>query len=226
MWVVNLLGVPSDLERLPSLFQTARLRIKKRPYGFTLTSSRLRGLNRDVATEAARRLVTSVNAFTRLIFPNHKPITVGSIRDTKGGVVGVLLVKVRARIDPIDHDVTQTGPPSWLSLKLQQFADTDPMVQRAFLILQSVEIGWDELYKLHELILSDGAGMLLRELGYTRTQLKRFTQTANSYSALGVDARHAHDRVPSPPAPLPLKEAKVFILRWCRAWIQHRAESR
>jgi hypothetical protein len=62
--------------------------------------------------------------------------------------------------------------------------------------------------------------------GVATREISRFTQTANSYQALGSAARHAILRNAPPKSPMPLSEATELIRRLLRFWLADKLAAR
>ncbi len=83
---------------------------------------------------------------------------------------------------------------------------------------------WSGLYKIYEAIEAD-VGNIPRKGWCTKTELRKFKQTANSPEALGVHARHGKV-IQAPPDPVSLSSAKSLIRRLLNEWFKmKRAQS-
>jgi len=85
---------------------------------------------------------------------------------------------------------------------------------------------WNGLYKAYELVRDDvnGEKQILSRKWILRTELKRFTQMAQSRAGLGDDARHASKKYTRPAKPMSLLEAKEIIGKLLRSWIDSVAQ--
>ncbi len=89
--------------------------------------------------------------------------------------------------------------------------------------LRDHELTWDNLYKLFEK-LEGALGSAIHERGWvSRTQLKRFTRTAQDNRVVGDSARHGHQPAtrPIPSNPISLSEAKAMIMGLIRRYVDH-----
>jgi hypothetical protein len=96
------------------------------------------------------------------------------------------------------------------------------------LALLAVPPTWSPLYAALDLVIQDqrtdrSAGVESR--GAVRAEVERFTWTANSVWAIGVDARHGRLDWKRPPDPMSLEEAADLIGRIVEAWIDTLVQS-
>ncbi|MCI0518778.1 MAG: hypothetical protein L0Z70_00795 [Chloroflexi bacterium] len=80
---------------------------------------------------------------------------------------------------------------------------------------------WINLYKAYEIIKDDigNETRLIKLGGVSRSELKRFTQTAQSRDAIGDDARHASKKYQAPIKPMSVYEARALIGNLLQKWI-------
>lgn len=83
-----------------------------------------------------------------------------------------------------------------------------------------VDPSWTCLFKVLELIEQDVGGTqgITRRKWTSRSQLSRFTASANSWNASGLEARHAQDWQP-PSNAMPIAEARQFIRELVSQWL-------
>lgn len=78
---------------------------------------------------------------------------------------------------------------------------------------------WMDLYKAVELLEQEVSKRTLH--GWTsKNKLSRFTQTANSFEAVGDAARHGTGRVNRPRDPMTLDEATAYVRDLVAEWLQ------
>ena len=94
--------------------------------------------------------------------------------------------------------------PSWFGKTI-----ASPTLTKAVRLYESQGATWPGLYKVYEAI-REAAGDPSSLNVVSKRELKRFTQTANSYEAIGDDARHAKPGTP-PHRPMTLGEARNII---------------
>ncbi len=229
-WHVALVGNQFDLEELPKLFRAPEAAVVVDDGGFFLKSSTFEEFDSaaEVRSEAAELLVR-INGAARLAFPSFEPVSVGHVyrKNEAGKEIYVYEeASVRSREKATAVIVSGTGErkevepaalDAWVAC-----AKRDRVVNKVLRLLASRDIGWDELYKVLEVVEDDAASDLIGSTQIPKSEISRFTQTANSYLALGDAARHAHEKVRPPPNPMTLNEAKNLILSLARAWVQRK----
>lgn len=105
------------------------------------------------------------------------------------------------------------------SLEIMQ---NNTLVAQALKLYGSLEPSWRNLYLVLE-VLEDGVGgerALTAKNWCQKRKLKLFKQTANSFSALGEEARHGSTSQSAPPKPMTLAEAQEFIRQLLDDWMQ------
>jgi len=93
------------------------------------------------------------------------------------------------------------------------------LVRQALNYWVSDHRSWINLYKILEVIESDVGGDIYANNWVSKSAVNRFSQTANSYGAIGNEARHANNIVPSPINPMKIKEACNLIKALLENWI-------
>jgi hypothetical protein len=119
-----------------------------------------------------------------------------------------------------DGTVQEPPPiPSWEPII--ELAGRDDAVRLALALL-AVPPTWSRLYAVLDLVAHDertGRRAGVERRGAVMPEVERFTWTANSVWAIGVDAPHGRlDRKP-PSSPMSLEEATDLIGRIVDAWI-------
>ncbi len=229
-WRVALVGHHFDLEELPKLFRAPEAAVFVEDGRFFLESSTFEEFDSaaEVISEAAELLVR-INGAARLAFPSFEPVSVGHVyRENEAGkeiyVYEEALVRSREKASVV---VSSTGEPKevepapldpWIAC-----AKRDRAVNKVLRLLALPNVGWHELYKILEVVEDEGASDLIGGPQIPKSEISRFTQTANSYLALGDAARHARERVPPPPNPMTPDNARDLILRLARLWVQRKA---
>ena len=111
--------------------------------------------------------------------------------------------------------IPQIPPIIWMALSKR-----DAHVKKALRLIENDFETWYGLYKVFEIIRQD-AGNIVKRGWCTEAELRRFTQTANSPDALGLNARHAKT-IPAPPDPMSLSSAASFIRKLMSAWLEEK----
>lgn len=110
---------------------------------------------------------------------------------------------------------------------MTDLAENDPDVARALRLVELMlqgddEIDWAAGYSVLEIVEQHAFrnGASGRDLGWwTRNELDRFTQTANSLEAVGLRSRHPGRRHAAPKKPLPANEGSWFVRRVVARWL-------
>jgi hypothetical protein len=97
----------------------------------------------------------------------------------------------------------------------------DPAVKKATRLRNANDLEWNELYKIFEVIRHD-AGKEMYQWA-TKTECDVFKGTANSEAILGDKARHGADKHGPPSKTISLADARPFIDRILRAWLEWKA---
>jgi hypothetical protein len=188
----------------------------------------------DVAPEAgieaikaaADRLVEVVNGAARLLYPKFKAVSYTSVTRLKQDGTREGVDYLTAQVGPTVSTALIPGDRTlsdWIEIGL---GDDD--VARAFYLYGSLEPGWKNLYMVIEVIEDDlgGENALLNSGLPSVADIKRLKQTANSYRALGREARHATLVTDPPKSPMTLEQANTVVRNLMRAWLlSKRAQS-
>lgn len=79
---------------------------------------------------------------------------------------------------------------------------------------------WSDLYVAYELVEANG-GINITKAGWiSEANLTLFKRTANSYSALGANARHGDSKQDPPRIPMTLEDATRQVRQLVGAWIK------
>jgi hypothetical protein len=100
----------------------------------------------------------------------------------------------------------------------------DPIVGPALELFARTP-NWYELPKILELVAADlGGENELRRKGWVNSaELASLQRTANSYHAVGLDARHARLDREAPTTPMTLDDAEDVVRRVLIAWLGTKA---
>jgi hypothetical protein len=226
-WAVGVVGGDWELgEIAPHL--AGNIRISRADDGWELTSDAFDGLTEAETVRAfAQETLALLNGLAAIWLEEPGSLQVGNVRryrpnGTKDVWVFPEPIALRLRVGTpsvLINDVAVAAP-SWIpDLEL---AANDASVQAVLAFLGGT-VTWHDLYSALEVILQDvrtdlRAGVI-RWAGVSDAQLRLFTQTANSYSAIGTAARHG-PRFRSPTRPMEMSDAKALISGIARAWLE------
>ncbi len=228
-WRIQLEGDKDDLLDLSKLFVSSELSFKQIDGTFYMFSNSFDSLNDSgPVEEKGKEFLLIINAGLKLS-PNY-------IRDIKISGVDLLnsdgslnkhyvhlaskiigRTKVRGKISKEGEPATDDNPLKSL-LKWHQLAQTDPWVASAFSLISYDFDTWFSLFKLLEILEEDAFAPVMRK-GKYRKEADRFSQTAQSYAALELSARHIKQKYTPPAKSMTLNEAKSFIQMLLNEWL-------
>jgi len=233
-WSVQLFGNRFDLEDLSKWFTTTDLQVVKESDGFYLKSDLFETIEeaehvRTLAQEMLQRLVGAAKLFRT----NFMSVELGEVtrqEDDKQRHRYVSLsasIVVRSKTSSIltVNGREETPPKVPLPAVWAAVAKDDKKVLQALRLWANNPDSWDNLYKILEVIESDVGGAIYCNGWVSKTEVRRFTQTANSAEALGDEARHTKRHVPPPPRPMTIKEAIQLMKALLQKWIASKTPS-
>jgi len=95
---------------------------------------------------------------------------------------------------------------------------TDPEAERALRIFGRDDVDYRDLYYVFEIAQRELGARMFASGTDAEAEVRRFTHTAQSPTALGDTARHGHEREQPPANPMPLAEARD-LLRILSIWL-------
>lgn len=251
-WLARLSGHDFDLQAISELFSQSSspaCYITKDNEGYYLNSQEFedfcnatkeKGWATDKATKKATELLAPMNGLAKLLsegFQLVQPAYVVQIADNGtrqnyvmvAGTVrmqGDLSGEVSISEETVEeHQLSSFDTPQiqeWMSL-----LENDPLVKRALALYGGQKPTWKNLYMVLDVIIQDVGGEKSRRKKpwWPEETVTTFKWTANSFGALGQEARHGKDIDQSPDPPMTLAEAKDLIRQLLRGWLQEEALS-
>lgn len=221
-WLAELQGHQLDLDAITQILRSSRLSVTKEGDTYYLRCVDFARLtSADEVRERAREILQRASAAERVRCGSSLPLKVGEVfRIEPDGTrrpffSSDLLVSWNVRVPhaPVtEEDASAFG--QWVEL-----AERDAKVDKALRILITRETNWVNLYNILEVVQSDAGGMIWDEGWATKSEVGRFTHTADSERTLGDEARHGQERTQPPADPMSLKEADSLIRKILRAWL-------
>ncbi len=220
MWQIGLIGETTDIELLETLLKGSQYEIIFEGDEFFLT---LPDVPSDADSEevkaAADRLIENINGAARLYYKRFgaiKYIKVSRVND-EGKRIGFGYLSVAPR----DYTLTAIRPGDKTLIEWIDLAFTSDELSRALYLYGSLEPSWKNLYMVLETVEDDFGGQesLLNTNLIPKRELKLFKRTANSYRAIGSEARHGTKTYTPPRNPMSLKSAQELISKLLRDWI-------
>ena len=204
-WAVGLVGGGWELAEIAPHF-TGAIRVSQDADGWELTAERFDEANdaRTVRTLAGEMLAL-VNGIARIRLDAPDPISLGNVRRYRDGRARdvwvfpeTIRLKVRVGTPTVMVNSVVSTMRSWEpDIEL---AVRDVRVQAVFAFLATMPT-WHSLYAALDTVLKDPRtgrrSGVKRWGGVSEAQLKLFTKTANSFSAVGVQARHGPGAAPA-----------------------------
>lgn len=234
-WSVCLDGDDADLAELARLMNAPELNIVELDGSFLLESTGFEHLGEPrQVLDAAQPLLGVIRGIARLRTPLLRPLTASAVIDHRGWTPithkfvfpGTARLRIRAFAPTVvaGGAAVQNERPHSLGAEL---ALDDQRVARA-LGLFGEEPTWSSLYKVLDVLREAVPGKAaLENKGWVPTgEIRRFTWTANSFNALGPDARHALANNKAPPKPMLLDEAVALIGCLVEQWLVEKRQTR
>lgn len=228
-------GETFDLENLVELFHTGTRRVIVHDGTHYLSLQMPAELDDEGALIVAEDELAIMTGLAFLLVRNHHPVRIagvstldrvtGKIRTT---VYGKGTASARGRLRGkgivINSDGTVDEPPTPRESPgdvILELATGNEPLQRALFLYGRLSHDWRSLYMILEAIEDGNGGERgLVQKPWASEQAKNFKTTANSYKALGTEARHGTTSkgVESPRLTLP--EARKFIREILNSWIE------
>lgn len=231
-WSVQISGDEFDIEDLPKWFKDPELQVVKESDGYYLKSTLFESMtDATLVRTKACYLMELIVGSAKLFRPDIREIKLGSVTEkTPNGhkehhVLLASNINIRSKVSSISLVVDGKEesdhiprPAEWAKI-----AGKNRIVRQALKFWVTGYKDWINLYKVLEVIESDVGGKIYVNGWAPKAAVNRFTQTANSYSALGNDARHAKNHIPPPAKPMNIKEACSLIKVLLEKWIDSKA---
>jgi hypothetical protein len=219
VWFVRLKGHAFDLEFLGTQLRSAAYSVRKEQGDeYYLKSSHFDLLPDPRAVrEYGEELIQRLNGIVKLESPSARPVSFGGdvmrVDDDGTRTISVFPPPISIRQAAVISvaDDSSVRQPTTAEIWMVE-AERDRTVARAIRLFGQ-EHTWDSLYKVLDAIKEavGGESKLKTRQWVAASELKRFTQTANSVLAVGDVARHGHTKTPSPRTPMSLSDAIQLI---------------
>jgi hypothetical protein len=240
-WLVPLRGHEFDLEDLPVYLHGAQAQAVKRDgiyylvLPFTTSGASYEPI-RDIAFETVARLNGAMTLLTQAHWPvevaqaaffaldergviAHTVVPVGTAHErNKAGQLGVTV-----------NGVAQSDPRSGRAASLLAAASRKPALADALALIGRASPTWAELYLVFELVESNIGGKMFENGWISAVDEKQFSQTVNSYTALGRHGRHGKNRGSPPAVALnhgqAIKLMRALVLGWAQSVASEQANA-
>ena len=230
-WSVDLKGDQFDLEEWVKWLDGSKFRVSVHSSAYRLTSDLFAALEDPNEVKcAAEELIEIGNGLGRLLWSEYQPVAVGNVQFTEeDGSKKVFLTgrdvgrsRAKASADVVSSDGTLKSDPSVgaIARLLPLTLESEP-VRRALLFVAREELRWNDLYRAWEVVREDVGNKRFSRGWISRRADERFRRTANSFTVLGLEARHGETRHPPPKDPLEFSQAKALVLELVLQWVTH-----
>ena len=228
-WYIRLIGEEFDLKIISNIFKSKELNISEREGGHYLYNKNYCNIkNHDEVFKESENLINTINGIAKMLQNDFKPIKTQSIMfyDKDGNRNSFVNLSVhaelRSAVFATAHVMGKDGKEkrsteknfahSWLEV-----ANKDEHVKRALWFISSKDLDWNILYKIFEIIEPDVRKSINQWA--SKSLIKNFKHTANSYSVLGDKARHGYENTKPPKNPISFEEAKALIINILTYWL-------
>jgi hypothetical protein len=231
-WRAPLIGDSGDLEDFPLWLADQEFRIERQGGAFFLILPvAITGPSYKFVREIASQHVELLNGIGRLLSQGYGPISLAdsfeALNDV-GDPIGLFVTPPPAvatwkvgtpRV--MINGVLLPDPRTNAAAPYLIAAAQAPKARGALALLGKASRTWTDLYNLFELVEGE-VGDRMFELGWiSKTDTKRFSHTANSFSILGLAGRHGKDLGRPPRQPMAHQEAEVLIVALVERWLRY-----
>lgn len=227
VWSIELTGHHFDLEDLPRWLADGRTQVQLQRDKWVLVSDLFEPhIDAGEVRRTGEELLGLINGLGRVLSSDFRPIGLGIVRQQRPDgsgmyayLTGVAEGRSKASGILVALDgIVQPDPRVGAMSRSLEHALRSAETQRVLTLLGRPELTWSDLYRALEVILANGDGPLA-PAGVSKKQVRLFKQTANSFSSLGLEARHAHDKGTPPPEPMTLEQARDLLSRLTLSWL-------
>lgn len=227
-WIIQLTGHSHDLEYLTTFTQKYDLQVIKRedenyylnlPVKFVessketvidLASDHLRIINGAARLASEPFIpVTLVNGYYGI---DSEGVKIQEVINCRPAEFGMKSLRATILIDGV-------AIPDTTALSFLQAAKKSPEAANALKLLCNPLPTWPELYLIYEFVKSECSEKMVEGNWIKKNDEKLFHHTANSYSALGIKARHGKQECEPPKNPMDHKQAISIIRKLAKHWM-------
>lgn len=232
---VGLIGDKHDLRLLAEKFSEGSIRISEEDGRFLMQSEEISAApDAAAAREAVVCMLPLLEGAARLLWGIRAGIEAGGVEETNPDgsrhyyeyLQSSITARARLTATLTDAGGAVVKPPVENPVpNFMQAAQEHPAVLKVFHILRKTKWTWVDLYKIHEIIADDSGGIKgIAKRGWaSKTEQDRFKHTSCSPSAAGDEARHAVEKTHPPSDPMTISQAKEFVRRLAKRWVESKA---
>jgi hypothetical protein len=221
-WLIQLQGEAMDLEELPKWFPSGDVYAVEENGNVLLVGAGLNSLpEADAVLKKAQEALDEFSAVVSLLWTSFRKPQIGQVfrEDSAGNrsayifLTGVAAGRSKAGGVMVDASGTAPAPATTQAQDLLAAARKSKHLQEALKVWADPVRTWGRLYRVMEEVKKH-FGKPVDKVGLcTDDELGRFTHTANTAEAAGLDARHASGSFQRPTSPMTLQEATSFVSR-------------
>jgi hypothetical protein len=233
VWSVEVKGHEADIAEIASRMP-ASLRIRRQPDpdGWELTAERFkRLLDAESVRGAATEMLVVLNGIATARLRDAEPMTIGDVCMRRADGSKQVFAFADDTIHVRDRAFAATAMAEGSAVAVARpfpwkndldLADSDEEARAALAFLSIAPPNWHALYAALEIVLNDrrtgGREGLQHWANISTGQIRRFTQTANSFKALGITAHHGPE-VDPPSEPMTLADGREFVRSAVAGWL-------
>lgn len=219
-WLIELKGDRLDVEEFPKWFPRGDIYAIEEGGNVYLVGSALDGMKEpDAVLAKVQEALDEFSAVISLLWNGFTKPQIGQVllEDSSGKrsaylfMTGIAAGRSKASGVLVDAGAMAAAPKTTQAQDMLAAAKESPHLYEAIKVWADPIRTWGRLYRVMEEIKKH-CGQPINKVGLcTEGELKRFTQTANTAEAAGLDARHASKSFDLPKDPMSLDEAESFI---------------
>ena len=218
-----------DLQDLAELLSSGDVRVVREDDSYYLRSPEIDNPPQGATYyEVAETLLTKINGLARAKNSSFRPVRLSG-RYTDGEsihhVVSPAPAEIRVRrwaagvVTKSDGTIVGDPPSPWPD-RLALAATNSGVAEVLEILARGESLGWDDLYKVFEIIRDSIRPDTIVGLGWaTETEKSAFTASANRPDVSGTDARHARISGAPPTHQMSLAEGRSFISNLVTKWL-------
>jgi len=219
---VKLIGQEIDLKRASEYFKTNQFSISKFDNEYFICSDKFDDTkDTNIVSKIANDFLEKVNGILKLKFQGFDLIQLDSLfvfEDDNGiSKIAAMRVAFSGRGDLTTKANNTDKEIEHQNKQIEELLD-DSIATEIF-HFYSQPTSWINLYKVYEIVRDNiGEKRIIEFL--TKTELSRFTGTAQSKGQIGDDARHASVKYQGHSQPMNIEEASALIKKLITKWAE------
>ena len=224
-WFVELQASERDLHFLVSSLDSADVSVFQEAGSIFLCAPRLlSGISNIEAYDVATGLLETINGAAKVLNPSYDGVSLKAIgfKDEQGEIKRHYFLHAQST----RYILHASGKDDPTLSELVELTTTIPSLAKALTLYGSLEHNWKNLYMVMEVIEEDlgGESAVLSSYSELTQAWKLCKRTANSFGAIGREARHAKN-FEAPSNAMQLEEAQELVrevlFRWLRTKLKN-----